>query len=156
VKSPLAPSLVHRLKAATRLAVQECGGLHEAGVACGLSTSQLSRLQSAHHPDLITGCAMAALAEYSGTRAFAEFFADLAGCSLRCEPEHEDRDAIPAAAATLSEACEISHVIGQALADGELSPREQTDIRRVASDLRDALSSLEGAMTGETHKLGKK
>ena len=152
MKAPLAPALAHRLKAATRLAVQECGGLHEAGQVCGLSTSQLSRLQSAHHPDLISGCAMAALTEHSGTRAFADFFAALAGCSLREEDEVDPRGAIPAAADALSESCELAHVIGRALADGELTPREQSDIRRVSSDLREALLALEGAMTGETQK----
>ena len=148
MKAPLSPSLLNRLKAATRLAVQDAGGLHEAGVACGLSTTQLSRLQSAHHPDVISGAAMTVLAEFSGTRAFAEFFAGVAGCSLRCDGEATQRAAIPAAAAALSEACELSHVIGQALADGRLSPRERTEIRRVMADIREALASLDAALDG--------
>ena len=152
MRAPIALPLAHRLKAATRVAVQECGGLLEASQVCGLSTTQLSRCQTAHHPDLLSPSAMAALAEHTGTRAFAEFFAGLAGCSLRCEPETEERAAIPAAAATLAEACEIAHVIGQSLADGVLTPKEQADIRRVAGDLREALSSLEAAMTGSPQK----
>ena len=152
MRAPISPALTLRLKAATRLAVEECGGLHEAGEISGLSTSQLSRLQTPHYPDLISSGAMVALAQYSGTRSFAEFFASLAGCSLRCEPETEERAAIPAAAATLAEACEIAHVIGQSLADGVLTPKEQADIRRVAGDLREALSSLEAAMTGSPQK----
>jgi hypothetical protein len=155
VKRALDPALRLRLKAATRLAVQDCGGLHEAHLVTGLSTSQLSRCQAAGNGDLIGLPALVLMAEHSGTRGFAEFFADLAGCSLRSEEPADPAGAIQAGAAALSEACELAHVIGQALADGKLTPKEQADIRRVAGDAREAMSVLERAMTGETKKRGR-
>lgn len=152
MKRALDPGLRNRLKAATRLAVQDCGGLHEAHLVTGLSTSQLSRCQAAGNDDLISFTAMVQLAEHTGTRGFAELFADLAGCSLRCEEPVAPSGAIPAAVAALSEGCELSHVIGQALADGVLTPKEQADIRRVAGDVRESMAVLERAMTGQPQK----
>jgi len=127
-------------KDATRGAIRDAGGLDAAAAILKLSTTQLSRCQIPHHPDLLAIPAALRLAELTGHRGFAEVFAHLSGHRLEpiaaepCAPAAR----MKAGAALLSEAAEVAHRIGAALGDGAISDAEAADIRRALADFGEA------------------
>jgi hypothetical protein len=141
-------------KAATKRAIHEIGNAEAAALA-GLSPGALSRMAAGHHPDLLPLDAALAIADASGTRAFAEVFADMAGCRLACRRGEDDPApaALPALAAAISEAAEFVHVAAQALADGKVSPREAHDLLRVIGDHAAAMADVERGLTALSRRL---
>ena len=138
-----------RWKLATRQAVTDAGGVEAAAAILRVSIGHVSKYQTGHAPDILTLSGALMLAEHSGTRAFAELFADLAGCRL---VDQHDADAaapteIAAMMATVSECSEVSHQIAEALRDGSVSPRERGLVLKSVNDLTDALSDIRAALT---------
>ncbi len=143
-----APSraLVLRYKAATRRMIDAAGDLDGAAALCGLSRSQLSRCQSPHDPDLLPPHALLLLASTTGADGMAEMFRDLA------TPVADRADSpFAAAASVLSESAEAIHLLGQAMADGVMTGREQAEIRETFADLRHALAALDAYFDGLSH-----
>jgi hypothetical protein len=136
-----------RWKIATRQAVADAGGVEAAAAILGLSITHVSRYQTGHAPDLLTLSGALALADASGTRAFAEIFADMAGCRLtqQCDADEAAPGERKAVTACLSEAGELIHQIAAALADGAISATERGLIRRAIGDLKDSLADAERA-----------
>lgn len=138
-----------RWKMATRQAVTDAGGVEAAAAILGVSIGHVSKYQTGHMPDVLTLSGALALAQNSGTMAFAELFADLAGCRL-VEQRGSDEAApgeIPALMAAVSECSELSHQVADALRDGTISPRERGQILQAAHDLSDALSDIRVALS---------
>jgi hypothetical protein len=136
-----------RWKIATRQAVADAGGVEAAADILGLSITQVSRCQTGHAPDLLTLAGALALADASGTRAFAEIFADMAGCRLTQQSDADEAAPCERKALTdcLTESSELIHQIAAALADGTISATERGLIRRAMGNLKDSLADAERA-----------
>jgi hypothetical protein len=138
-------------KAATREAIRAAGGLDAAALLLQLSTTQLSRCQMPHHPDLLAASAALRLAELTGHRGFAEVFAHLSGHRLEPIPAEPCAPAarMKAGAALASEAAEVAHRIVAALGDGQISNAEAADIRRALADFNEASDDFHSHSGGE-------
>jgi hypothetical protein len=150
----ISPGLAARWKVATKRAVHELGNAEAAALA-GLSAGALSRMAAGHFPDILPLDAALAIADASGTRAFAEVFADMAGCRLASRRGGDDPAPLPmpALAAAISEAAEFVHVAAQALADGKVSQREAHDLMRVIGDHAAAMADVECGLTALSRRV---
>ncbi len=129
-------------KLATKALIRDAGGLDAASalleqIGLPLSLTQLSRCQTGHAPDMLSAGHALALTEATGSAAFAELFAPLAG--KRLAPARGAEQAAPSGIAALcaliSEASEVVHKGAEALADGALSATEEDAILKALGDL---------------------
>lgn len=138
-----------RVKAATRDLIRMAGALERAAEIAGVSSSQLSRCQSAGNDDLISmraalrlerECGMplvtAAMAEAQGRRVVDPRDADAAGCLLG------------AYTGVLTGNAELQSAMAHALADGTVTPAEADLIARHITGTENALIQLKQALAG--------
>ncbi len=147
----LPPGLRAALKHAALRLIAEAGGIHEAAKLAGISPAQMGRYQAGSEPDLMPLDVALVLTAATGGESFGDLFADLAGCRLVAQREADEPAPaeMPALMGGLSEAAEVIHLIGAALADGVISPTERGQIRRGVADLKDQLSDIERATAGD-------
>lgn len=134
----------HRLKAATRDLVKHCGGVVRAGEIAHVSKSEISRLQSATDPDIISIPQALSLEADCGLPLVTTVMADLHGRRLS-DPVAEGREAASVfgrAATAVRAAGEMMAGIAVAQADGEMTAAEAETLDRLAGDVERALGDF--------------
>jgi hypothetical protein len=143
----------HLWTQATKALIADAGGLDAASALLAqagqsLSITQLSRCQTPHAPDLLGREAMLALCEITGSPAFAEMLAAMAGKRLAPArgAEEDSPEAVGAVAALISECAEVTHRAAEALRDGKITPTEGAAVLKALGDLSETMSDVQQAV----------
>lgn len=124
---PISDEHAHRLKAATRDLIKLAGGLARAAEVALVSTSHLSRWQSAESDDLITIAAALALEAETGIASVTSVMAGINGRTVSAgtgEPVTSPACVLRQHADIVQEAGQLMVQVSDACADGQLTPGE--------------------------------
>lgn len=147
MRAEIPKGLTYELKAGTRDLVAAAGGLKRAEVITGLSAGQLSRCQSPQHADIVSLSAAAALELETGLPAITTIMAHALGFRLvAADAAPSPCTVVPAHAAVMSEFGDVSARLGEALADGVVSPAEADAIDREAGEMSAKIHDFRAAL----------
>lgn len=119
--------------------IDACGGLDEAGRACGLSKPVLSNYQQAHHASTMPAKVIACLERYCGKAIYSAALFDLVDARA-------DGGCLRELVCSLTEAAAgLQHRVREAMADERLTPRELDEIARAERLAEEALESFRAA-----------
>jgi hypothetical protein len=134
---------INQIKAATRDLVRCCGGVERAGEIAGLSTSEVSRLQSPSAASVISIPAALALEADCGVPYVTAVMARLNGRGLTDPDGSAAGGGVLGAFSSMSEAfAGVVSTFAGAVADGTMTPSEAEGIDRVTGRLVGCVDQL--------------
>ena len=123
-----------------RVLIRACGGLDEAADACRIAKSQLSNAQNPNHDAFLPIDVIADLESYCGKSHYSSALVDA------CGDAETDGDLIGDAIDLNAKAAVFLSRIHKAMADDTITPRETTEIVKLAEMVRQSLVNIDAEL----------
>jgi hypothetical protein len=134
-----------RLKAAMHDLIDRAGGIDRAAELCGYSRSAVGRWHCRHSEDLMPIAAVMAMETETGAPLVTRAMCGLHG--LDCANASQSETHVVGAYVQLTATtAALNSEVASAMADGVITPGEQTRIDEVASEVDASLEKLRGSL----------